>query len=195
MSPSGGQSSSPAAGPPAGDGCPLPRSAQTRNLLIFAANWGLVYLAAPVTYVGFVQSALLSRLEFGPIAANVPLAVYLLTAPVAVLVVWWFPQVRLLRPLLVASFLATAAMGAVVVAADGVEAGLGGRGHVAHGELVVGPGVRLHRAPHVAGGLGLVPEPHHHVIERLGTVVRQPFVNVGRSAMFAGGIERLRYQA
>ena len=41
--------------------CPLAPRQQTRNILIYGANWALIYLASPVTYVGLVQAALLKR--------------------------------------------------------------------------------------------------------------------------------------
>ena len=36
----------------------LPASQQTRNVLLYAANAALIYLASPVTYVGLVHGAL-----------------------------------------------------------------------------------------------------------------------------------------
>ncbi len=97
--------------------CLLPRQQQRRNLLIYGANWGLIYLASPVTYVGVVQAAFLNRLEFDTTMANLPTGVYLWTSPLAVLIVWAFPQVRMLKPLLIGSFLLTAGMGGLVTAA------------------------------------------------------------------------------
>lgn len=97
--------------------CPLPRHEQTRNLLLYAANWGLLYLASPVTYVGPLQATLLKRLGFDDTACNLPGSVYLWMTPVPVLVVWLFPQVRQLKPLLVAAFLAMAGSGAIAAAA------------------------------------------------------------------------------
>lgn len=94
--------------------CPLPASMQTRNLLIFAANWGLIYLASPVTYVGVFQATLVDTLQFTNKQANLPAGVYLWTTPLAVLILCRFPQVRMLRPLLVCAFLAAALLGAVV---------------------------------------------------------------------------------
>jgi hypothetical protein len=117
MSPSGGTSASPAAGPPAGDGCPLAVRDQWRNLIIYAANWGLVYLASPVLYVGVTQATLLKRLAFSDTLCNLPASIYLWCSPVPVLVAWAFPQVRLLRPLIVTALLAMGAMGLVVAAA------------------------------------------------------------------------------
>jgi hypothetical protein len=97
--------------------CPLSPREQTRNILIFAANWSLIYLSSPVTYVGIVQATLVDRLGYGSQAANLPAAVYLWSAPLAVVVIWLFPQVRSLKALLVTAFLSTAVMGGVVAAA------------------------------------------------------------------------------
>lgn len=93
---------------------PLAHREQTRNIVLFALNVGLIYLAAPVTYVSLVHGGLLNRLGFSDTIANLPAGVYLWTTPLPVLVAWCFPQVRLLKPLLVASFLSIAVMGAVV---------------------------------------------------------------------------------
>src|SRR5262245_10290796 len=97
--------------------CPLPPRQQTRNLIIYAINWGLIYLASPVTYVGVVQANLLDRLGFTTADANLPASVYLWTTPSAVFVAWYFPQVRLLKPLLAGSFVLAAILGGVVAAA------------------------------------------------------------------------------
>jgi hypothetical protein len=97
--------------------CPLTPGEQTRNIVLFAINVGLIYLAAPVTYVSLVHAGLLDSLGYSATIANLPSGVYLWTTPLPVLVVWWFPQVRLLKPLLIASFLAIAVMGGVVMAA------------------------------------------------------------------------------
>src|SRR4051812_43408590 len=86
-------------------GCPLGRREQTQNLLLYAANWGLMYLASPVTYVGLVQATLLKRLHFDDRTCNLPAGVYLWTTPLPVLVVWLFPQVRQLKPLLISALL------------------------------------------------------------------------------------------
>lgn len=97
--------------------CPLSQREQTRNLLIYAANWCLIYLASPVVYVGIVQATLLKKLGFNDTISNLPAAVYLFTTPLPVLIVWAFPQTRMLKPLMVISFLTNAAMCLVVVAA------------------------------------------------------------------------------
>lgn len=97
--------------------CPLPRAVQTRNLLVFAGNWGLIYLASPVTYVGVFQATLVDDLKFSNTVANLPATVYLWASPLSVLVLCRFPRVRMLKPLLLTVFLAGALMGALVTVA------------------------------------------------------------------------------
>lgn len=106
-----GQTESKVSPPP---DCPLPPATQTRNLLIFAANWALIYFASPVTYVGVIQATLVDRLGFTNKEANLPAGVYLWTTPLAVLILCRFPQTRMIKPMIVGAFLATAAMGLVV---------------------------------------------------------------------------------
>jgi len=97
--------------------CSLSDREQTRNLLIYAANWCLIYFASPVVYVGIVQATLLKRLGFNDLLSNLPAAVYLFTTPLPVVIVWLFPQTRMLKPLMVTCCLTNAAMCLVVVAA------------------------------------------------------------------------------
>ncbi|HKI35030.1 MAG TPA: MFS transporter [Gemmataceae bacterium] len=103
-----------AAAPP---DCPLTHREQTRNLLIYTANWALLYLASPVTYVGLLQATLLKRLGYSDAVSNLPASVYLWTTPLPVLVAWYFPQVRLLKRLMVFAFAVVGAMGALAAAA------------------------------------------------------------------------------
>lgn len=95
----------------------LPAGQQTRNVLLYAFNVALVYLASPVLYVGLVHGALLKRLQFSDAVSNLPGGVYLWTTPLPVLVVWYFPRVRQLKPLLIGSFVAVALVGAFTTVA------------------------------------------------------------------------------
>lgn len=97
--------------------CPLSPAQQTRNVVIYALIWGLIYLASPVTYIGVLQATLLKALAFSDTQANLPAGVYLWATPLAVLVIWYFPQVRRLKSLLVGAFLLTASMSAAATAA------------------------------------------------------------------------------
>lgn len=104
------------AGRPEDDAFPLGRSAQTRNLLLFAACTGLQYLASPVLYVG-VQPALLDELEAPAAVSNLPATAYLAMTAMPVLVAWYFPYVSYLKRNLVRCYAAASAILAVVAAA------------------------------------------------------------------------------
>jgi hypothetical protein len=94
----------------------LERALQRRTALIFASTVSLIYLSAPVLYIGFTQAALLERLGASKTVANLPSAAYLLMAPLTVVAAWLVPQARLLRKAIAVSFFATAAIGAIVTA-------------------------------------------------------------------------------
>jgi hypothetical protein len=93
--------------------CPLPAVQQTRNLLIYGANVGLVYLCAPVLYLA-VQPALAEKLGASKTVSNLPSTVYFWMTPLPIVVAWLFPRVRHLKPVLAASYLSAAAMGGLV---------------------------------------------------------------------------------
>src|SRR5262249_13886052 len=98
-----------------GEDCPLLPVQQTPNLVLFCLNVGLIYLGAPVLYVGVVQAALCDYLKADRTTSNFPSSIYFTTTPLPILVAWMFPYVRQLKPVLVCSFLTAAAAGAVVV--------------------------------------------------------------------------------
>jgi hypothetical protein len=77
----------------------------------------LIYLTAPVSYVGLTHANLLHDLGSGDTVANLPHAAYQWMTAVPILVAWFLPQARLLKPLLVGSLAAKAALTAVVAAA------------------------------------------------------------------------------
>jgi hypothetical protein len=112
---SDGSPNEPRAAPP-GD-CPLSAGEQTRNLVLYGINVTLVYLAAPVLYVGLVHAALLERLGASRTLANLPTSMYFWMTPLPLLVAWYFCQVRVLKAVLVVTYCATAATCALVVAA------------------------------------------------------------------------------
>jgi hypothetical protein len=99
---------------PATSDCPLPPAAQTRNMLLYAFIWAMIYSSSPVTYVGLLQANLLKKLKFSATSANLPASAVFWLVPLSILVVCRFTQVRMLKPLLVLFFLLTATMGAVV---------------------------------------------------------------------------------
>ena len=102
---------------PEGDDCPLPAKLQTRNIVCFAGLWCLIYLTAPVSYVGLTHANLLHDLGNSDTIANLPHAVYQWMTALPILVAWFLPQARLLKPLLVGSLAAKAVLTAVVAMA------------------------------------------------------------------------------
>ena len=99
------------------DDCELTAGEQTRNLLVFAANTGLAYLAAPVIYVGLTQAALLTELGANNATSNLPSAMVMWLTPLPIFAAWYFPSVRMLKPVIVASFLLHILAATVVVLA------------------------------------------------------------------------------
>ena len=59
---------------PAGDDCSLSAAQQTRNMVSFAGLWCLIYLAAPVSYVGVTHANFLHALGESDTVANLPQA-------------------------------------------------------------------------------------------------------------------------
>src|SRR5438132_6258 len=96
------------------DSCPLSRGQQTRNVLIFAACKSLIYLSAPVSYVGVVHAPLCRRFGADDNTANLPQTVYLVLTISPVLVAWLIPYVSWLRRSLVSFFALIAASYAAV---------------------------------------------------------------------------------
>jgi hypothetical protein len=117
MSQDGGQSGGRDEAKGASGDCPLSYREQSRNILIYAANWGLIYLSSPVTYVGITQATLVDRLGYRSEAANLPASAFLWSMPLAVVVIWAFPRIGSLKGLLVGALLSAAAMGLAVTAA------------------------------------------------------------------------------
>ncbi len=96
------------------DACPLPRSQQTRNLLLFASCTGLQYLAAPVLYVGITQASLCDHLGANDKTANLPGTLYFSMTAMPVLLAWLFPYVSYLKRNLVVCYSATSIILGVV---------------------------------------------------------------------------------
>jgi len=97
--------------------CPLSRSQQTRNLLLFAACTGLQYLAAPVGYVGVTQASLCHELGASDKVANLPETAFLALTFAPVILAWWIPYVGWLKRNLVVCYSAAALSQLGVVAA------------------------------------------------------------------------------
>src|SRR5207247_7158137 len=62
------------------------------NGRIFLLSYLLIYLAAPVTYIGVVQAALCDKLGTGATVANLPFAFYQLGQFAPILFAWLIPH-------------------------------------------------------------------------------------------------------
>lgn len=100
---------------PASADCPLSHADQTRNLLLYAANVTLIYVGAPVLYVGLLQASLCEKLGATKTVANLPSTLYFWMTILPIVVAWYFCAVRHLKPVLVAAYLISAVTGAMVV--------------------------------------------------------------------------------
>lgn len=101
----------------AGADCPLSPAEQTRNLLVFAACKGLIYLAAPVLYVGVTQAALCDKLGANARLSNLPSTLYFTMWVMPLFVAWFMPYVSYLKRILVCCYLAVAVIEAAVALA------------------------------------------------------------------------------
>lgn len=97
--------------------CPLTPGQQLRNVWLYAFNIGMTYFAAPVMYVGLLQSALCKFLDQSDVIANLPGSAYLWATPIPVLIIWCFPQVRALKTMMVVSYTAEAIVSAIFLGA------------------------------------------------------------------------------
>ena len=97
--------------------CPLSSGRQTLNIVLFASNVALVYLASPVLYVGITAPSLCQRLDASRAVANLPTTAYFVGTLAPLFVAWYFPFVRLLKPVLVASYGILAGGGIVMASA------------------------------------------------------------------------------
>jgi len=86
---------------------------QRRNVFLYVCKWSLIYLAAPVLYIGFVQAGLCKRLGASDFVANLPSSAYLLLAAFPMIMAWAIPQVRYLRVVMTIGYIITATMGAI----------------------------------------------------------------------------------
>lgn len=86
---------------------------QKRNGLVFMTSMSLIYLIAPVTYVGVLHATILDSLEASDTVANLPEAVYLWVTPLPLLIAWFWPSPQLLRPMLTWALIVKGAAGAI----------------------------------------------------------------------------------
>jgi MFS family permease len=94
-------------------GYTLPESAQFRNGLVFMTAMSLIYLIAPVTYVGVLHATILDSLEASDTVANLPESVYLWVTPLPLLIAWFWPSPHLLRPMLTWALIVSGGAGAL----------------------------------------------------------------------------------
>lgn len=99
--------------------CTLSDRDQTRNVLIVAVNTALSYLAAPVMYVDTIHTALMHQLQQQggkprDWVSNLPASAYMVLSVLPLFVAWAFPQIRLLRRILVTCYLSLALVSALV---------------------------------------------------------------------------------
>jgi len=90
---------------------------QRWNIFLYVFKWCLIYLAAPVLYVGFVQAGLCKRLGASDFVANLPSSAYLLLAAFPMIMAWLIPQVRYLKLVMTVGYLISATMCAITAAA------------------------------------------------------------------------------
>ena len=89
---------------------------QRRNFVLYVFKWSLIYLAAPVLYIGFVQAGLCKRLGASDFVANLPSSAYLLLAAFPMIMAWAIPQVRYLRLVMTIGYIISATMCAITAA-------------------------------------------------------------------------------
>jgi len=86
---------------------------QRRNIVLYVAKWCLIYLSAPILYIGFVQAGLCKRLGASDFVANLPSSVYLLLMVFPMIMAWAVPQVRYLKLVMAIGYIITSIMGAI----------------------------------------------------------------------------------
>ncbi|MFO0868578.1 MAG: hypothetical protein U0935_06475 [Pirellulales bacterium] len=94
----------------------LPWPQQQRNLLLFATCTGLIYLAAPVLYVGITQASLSHRLGADARTANLPGTLFFAMTATPALIAWLSPRVAALLRNLSLCYATSAVMLAAVAA-------------------------------------------------------------------------------
>ncbi len=94
----------------------LPDRFQRRNSVVFIVNMTLIYLVAPVFYVGVLHAAICNSLGASDTIANLPAAVNLWMTPVPVFISWLWPSPRASRRILVAAYLVVGTAGGIAAA-------------------------------------------------------------------------------
>lgn len=85
-------------------------------MLLFAANASLIFLGGSVLYVGITEAALCQKYGTSAAVANLPATAFGLGSLLPVFVAWYFPYVRLLKPILVVCYGLAAVAGLIMTA-------------------------------------------------------------------------------
>lgn len=93
----------------------LPDAQQRQNIIVFVLTNGLVYLCAPVTYIGITQASLCNALGSSDLVANLPSSAAFWGVVIPIFLAWRFHTVAALRPTLIAGY-ATLAVASLMVA-------------------------------------------------------------------------------
>jgi hypothetical protein len=83
---------------------------------VFIVNMSLIYLVAPVFYVGVLHAAICNSLGASDTIANLPASVNLWMNPLPVLISWLWPSPRASRRILIAAYLLVGTGGGVAAA-------------------------------------------------------------------------------
>lgn len=94
----------------------LSRREQLRNVVLYAIIYWLVYMTAPVVYVGITQATLCAGLGASDMVANLPTTAYFWAVIVPVVIAARFHGAAATCPVLVAAFAIMAVAGAAVAA-------------------------------------------------------------------------------
>ncbi|MGE3316793.1 MAG: hypothetical protein AB7O26_16870 [Planctomycetaceae bacterium] len=103
--------------------CPLPRREQTRNILLFAACMGLLYLEAPITYVGVTQGPLCKNLGAREVISNLPGSLYMGMTIFPLFILWAWPRVSQLKTVMFWCYAISAVFTALVAVALSADVG------------------------------------------------------------------------
>jgi len=85
-----------------------------RNITLYAATAALLYMSAPILYVGIVQASLCHSLGASDTVANLPLTAFYCALATPPLIAWQFHTVGAIKPVLISSYSMAALAGLIV---------------------------------------------------------------------------------
>lgn len=94
----------------------LPVRHQLRNIAVYVASMWLIYLAAPVLYVGITHAALCNALGASAAVANLPNSASFWMTALPIAIAWKFSGIRALKPVLTGCYLMCVLGGLAVTA-------------------------------------------------------------------------------